>query len=108
MMELGRPMGAFKVELLRCLSDPGELRNGGIGVFPIDFESNALRVGSGSGVGLPKHLPKSGHAFSVSCESLRGTLGRPVIHAGWCITKVTQLYPFSDLHDRNPHTHWHH
>jgi hypothetical protein len=91
MAKLSGPMRAFKVELLRGLSDPAELRNGGRGVVPVDFESGTLRVSSDSGVGLLEHLGKVCYAFPVSGQSCRGRLMRPVIHAERCIAGVVEV-----------------
>jgi hypothetical protein len=63
MMELRRKMRSWKVELLRCLGEPSELRNGSIRVSPIDFESGAFRVGSDACASLGKELGKIGYAL---------------------------------------------
>ncbi len=91
MAKLSGPMRAFKVELLRGLSDPAELRNSGGGAVPVNFESGTFRERSSSCIGLLEHLCKVCYAFPVSGQSCRGRLMRPVIHTERCIAGIVEV-----------------
>src|SRR5258708_35714642 len=57
-MELVRPMRAFKVKFPRTLCDPGAIREQRGWVLPICFDSGLLRFSDALGVAADEHLSK--------------------------------------------------
>src|SRR5258708_21526180 len=90
-MELRRPMRTFKVKCPRTLGNPGQLRDCGGWVVPIDIESGALRIRSDSGVGVLQHFSTLCDTFSISGQSRRGNLVRPIIKTEGCVTREVEV-----------------
>src|SRR5258707_6624057 len=107
-MELRRPMRTFKVKFPRTLGNPGQLRDCGGWVVPIDIESGALRIRSDSGVGVLQHFSTLCDTFSISGQSRSGSLVRPIIITeGWVtreveVPRVRYTYIMPTQLDRTP------
>src|SRR6266404_4190882 len=85
-------MRTFKVEGSGNLSDCCERGKSGTGVFPVDFESDALRICPDARVDALQQLNKFRDTLSVSGQSRRGSLVRPIIVAERTITSVSTRF----------------
>jgi hypothetical protein len=79
MVELRRPMRTLKVERSGSLGDPGQLRDCGGGVVPVDIEADALCICPTDCDGRRKHFEETLYTFSVPGQSCRCSLVGPVI-----------------------------
>src|SRR3977135_1583079 len=84
MVELRWPMRAFKVKFPQTLCDPGQLRDRGGWIVPVDIEADALCIGLTDRGGRRQHFEETLHAFLVPGQSCRGSFVRPVIETKWC------------------------
>src|SRR5260221_1158045 len=92
-MELRRPMRTSKVKFPRTSGNPGQLRDCGGWVVPIDIESGALRIRSDSGVGVLQYFRPLFDTFSISGQSRRRRLVRPIIVTNGRETRELQVQP---------------
>src|SRR5258708_4331068 len=78
-VELLRPMRTFEIELPGSLGDPGQTRDCGGWVVPIDIEAGALCICPCDRDGRRKHFEETLYTFSVPGQSRRSSFVRPVI-----------------------------
>src|SRR5258708_10751778 len=90
-MELRRPMRTFKVKCPRTLGNPGQLRDCGGWVVPVDMESGALRIRSDSGVGVLQYFSTLCDTFSISGQSRSRSLVRPIIITEGRVTREVEV-----------------
>src|SRR5260221_11797018 len=104
-MELRGPMRTFKVELSGRLSEPRQLRNGSIRVFPVDFKSDGLCVCSDPAVRQCKNFSKFRNTLSISCQGRWSGLVRPVIHTQRCMPGGVEMNSVLHVYVRNGKPH---
>src|SRR5258708_11827656 len=90
-VELVRPMRAFKVKLPRTLCDPGAIREQRGWVLPIGFDSGFLRLCDDLGVAVDEHLSKLGDTLAVSFYGFGRILVRPIIDTKGCIRRIIEV-----------------
>src|SRR5260370_19750018 len=90
-MELRWPMRTFKIKFPRTLGNPGQLRDCGGWVVPIDIESGALRLRCDSGVGVLQSFSTLCDAFSISGQSRSRSLVRPIIITEGRVTREVEV-----------------
>src|SRR5258707_15875557 len=90
-MELWRPMRTFKIKFPRTLGNPGQLRDCGGWVVPIDIEAGALGIRSDSGVGVLQYFSTLCDAFSISGQSRSRSLVRPIIITEGRVTREVEV-----------------
>src|SRR5258708_8993707 len=78
-VELLRPMRTFEIELSGSLGDPGQIRDCGGVVIPIDIEAGALCIGPCDRDRWRKHFEETLYPFSVPGQGCRSSFVRPVI-----------------------------
>src|SRR6266436_4502114 len=98
-------MRTFKVEGSGNLSDCCERGKSGTGVFPVDFESDALRICPDARVDALQQLNKFRDTLSVSGQSRRGSLVRPIIVAERSITSVVLVHGSWHMYVRHTQLH---
>src|SRR5260370_38796496 len=91
-------MRTGKVELLRCLGEPSELRKGSIRVCPIAFASGVFGVASADCASSGQELGKIFYAFTVSGQCCVASLVRPGIETNWCLLRVSDVQGIGSLH----------
>src|ERR1700737_4022481 len=97
MVELRWPMRTLKVKFPRTLCDPGQLRDRGGGVVPVDIEADALCICPCDRDGWRKRFEEALYTFSVPGQSCRSSFMRPVIETEWCIARVIEVQRVSDV-----------
>src|SRR5260370_7697365 len=97
-MELWRPMRTFKIKFPRTLGNPGQLRDCGGWVVPIDIEAGALGIRSDSGVGFLQYFSMLCDTFSISGQSRSGSLWSPIITTHAPVTRQIPLHPVHHLY----------
>src|ERR1700751_2799030 len=90
-IELRRPIRAFKVEGLRSLSNPRAFGKSRREVGPIYFKSGAFRVCSNLAVSCCQPFSNLRDSFPVSCQSLRSCFMRPTLIDRRCIARVVEV-----------------
>src|SRR5258708_32840631 len=89
-MELWRPMRTFKIKFPRTLGNPGQLRDCGGWVVPIDIEAGALGIRSDSRGGFLQYFSMLCDTFSISGQSRSGSLVRPIIITDGRVTREVE------------------
>src|SRR5258708_21924541 len=102
-MELWRPMRTFKIKFPRTLGNPGQLRDCGGLVVPIDIEAGALGIRSDSGVGFLQYFSVLCDTFSISGPSRSGSLVKPIIITDGRVSRELEVQ--RDRHVYIPHNH---
>src|ERR1700724_4777050 len=96
MVELRWPMRTFKVKFPRTLCDPGQLRDCGGGVVPVDIEADALCICPTDCDGwVRKRFEETLYTFPVPGQSRRVSFMRPVIE--WCIAGIIEVQRACDV-----------
>src|ERR1700722_10210905 len=97
MMELRRPMRAFKVKGFGCLGNPGQLRDRGGRVVPVNIEAGALGICPTDCDVWSKHFEEMPYALSVPGETCRGTFVKPVIETERCVSGIVKVQRVGDM-----------
>jgi len=88
-------MRTFKVKFPRTLCDPGQLRDCGGGVVPVDIEADALCICPTDCDGwVRKRFEETLYTFPVPGQSRRVSFMRPVIE--WCIAGIILTVPIQE------------
>jgi len=90
-MELVRPMRAFKVKFPRTLCDPGAILEQRGWVLPIGFDSGFLRLCDELCVATDEHLSKLGDTLAVSFYGFGRILVPPPIKAERRIPRIIEM-----------------
>src|SRR5258708_26478371 len=90
-MELFRPMRAFKVKFARTLRDPGTIGEQRGWVLPVGFDSSPLHFRYQLSVTANQHLRKFRDALAVSFSRFRCILVRPTINTERRIPRIIEV-----------------
>src|ERR1700686_4241284 len=96
MMELRWPMRTFKVKGLGSLGNPGQLRDRGGRVVPVNIEAGALGIRPTDCDVWCKHFEETLYALSVPSQTCRGSFVMPVIETERCVAGIIKVQRVGD------------